>query len=559
MLTALSIRNIVLIDRLDLTFGEGFTAFTGETGAGKSIVLDSLTLALGARGDSGLVRTGAPEGQVAASFEVKADHPVLALLAGHGFNGECDIVLRRVQSADGRTRAFINDVPTTAQFLRLVGQALVEIHGQHDDRALTDPASHRALLDMYGGLTAEVRAVSQLWERAQDLASAVEDAEAGLERARRDADYIRHALAELENLAPQAGEEEDLAARRQLLLASGKLRGDLEDALGSLSGTQFPASALNGAIRRLERQPNLPQTIRDVVAAIERVLIEAAEAQNLIEAELRRLGGAQDIETVEERLFKLREIARKHRVSPAELPALHARFAGQAEDLDAGEARLAKLRADASEAAVAYGAAAEMLSARRKAAAQKLDAAVARQLKPLKLENARFLTQTEVLSGGQLGVQGGPHGRDSVMFHVQTNPGSKPGPLMKVASGGELARFILGLKVVLSQKSSTPVMIFDEIDTGVGGATAAAIGRKLESLSRTAQVIAVTHSPQVAAHANAHYRLFKTLGNGSQIMAETCAEALDRNGRREEIARMLAGVNVTDEARAAADRLIGGS
>lgn len=558
MLTSLSIRNIVLIEKLDLNFGAGLTVFTGETGAGKSIVLDSLTLALGARGDSRLVRSGAGEGYVAARFEVAPSQGVFDVLQEHGLDPDDGIVLRRVQLQDGRTRAYINDIPVTVQLLRQIGQLLVEVHGQHDDRALTDPSSHRNLLDLFGGLRGQVSEVSRLWADAQHRIAAALEAEDALEKARRDADYLRHALKELETLAPRAGEEQELAERRQALLAVAKLRGDLEDALSTLCAPSFPSAALNSAIRRIERLPQLPQSVRDIVAAMERVLIEADEAYNLTQAELRRLGDAGDIEAIEERLFKLREIARKYRVSPAELHHLHARFAVDVESLDAGEARLATLRREAEEAASAYAAASDVLSASRKSAADRLDKAVARHLKPLKLANARFMTQIEPLHAGGPGMGGGPFGRDSVVFYVQTNPGSNPGPMMKVASGGELARFILGLKVALSQKTNTPVMIFDEIDTGVGGATAAAIGDKLASLGRTAQVIAVTHSPQVAAYANAHYRLYKTSsGNAKQIAMETCAEALDAEGRREEIARMLAGADITDEARAAAAKLIG--
>jgi DNA repair protein RecN (Recombination protein N) len=558
MLTSLSIRNIVLIEKLDLNFGAGLTVFTGETGAGKSIVLDSLTLALGSRGDSRLVRSSASEGYVAARFEIASSQGVFDLLKEQGLDPGDGLVLRRVQLQDGRTRAYINDIPVTVQLLRQVGQLLVEVHGQHDDRALTDPSSHRNLLDLFGGLVAEVREVSRLWTDAQDRHVAAREAEDALEKARRDADYLRHALKELETLAPEAHEEQALAERRQALLAVGKLRGDLEDALSNLSAPSFPSTALNSAIRRIERQPQLPQSVRDIVAAMERVLIEADEAYNLTEAELRRLGEAGDIEAIEERLFKLREVARKYRVAPGELHDLHARFAVDVDSLDAGEARVATLRREAEEAARAYAAASDALSASRKDAAERLDKAVARHLKPLKLAQARFITQIEPIKTDGIGVAGGPFGRDSVVFYVQTNPGSNPGPMMKVASGGELARFILGLKVALSQKTNTPVMIFDEIDTGVGGATAAAIGDKLASLGRTAQVIAVTHSPQVAAYANAHYRLYKTSSEGTKhIAVATCAEALDAEGRREEIARMLAGADITDEARAAAARLIG--
>lgn len=558
MLATLSIRNIVLIDKLDLAFAPGLTVFTGETGVGKSIILDSLTLALGGRGDAGLVRSGATEGQVIARFDIANAQRIRALLSTQGFSLDDEILLRRVQYADGRTRAYLNDMPVTVSLLRQVGQALVEIHGQHDDRALTDPSSHRDLVDLFGGLASEVKEVAHLWDHAQSVAEQVVEAENALESARRDAEYLRHALAELEALAPQPNEEDELAARRQALLAASKLRGDLEDALAALTPGDFPSQKLNAALRRIERHPQLPDAIKAVRDALERVLIEADEAQALIEAELRGGEAGGNLEAIEERLFKLRAAARKYRVAATDLPDLHRRFASEVDNLDAGEERIAALKAEAQQAAAAYAVAAAKLTERRAEAAQKIDAAVAGQLKPLKLEKARFITQTERLTSEQRGIQGGPHGRDAVMFFVQTNPGAKPGPLMKVASGGELARFILALKVVLAQKISAPVLIFDEIDTGVGGATAAAIGQKLASLGHAAQVIAVTHSPQVAAHADAHFRLFKTASNAaSEISVETRAEALDLLGRREEIARMLAGVQVTDEARAAADKLIG--
>ncbi len=558
MLAALSVRNIVLIEKLDLNFGDGLTVFTGETGAGKSIILDSLTLCLGARGDGGLVRLGANEGQVTARFELRGDHPASRLLAAQGFEPSDELMLRRVQFADGKTRAYLNDIPVTATLLRQVGQSLVEVHGQHDDRALTEPASHRAAVDLFGGLSAEVRAVSRAWAEAQSLATEADEAEAALEKARRDAEYLRHALGELETLAPQANEEDALAARRQALMTSAKLRGDLEDALAALSAGDFPSQKLNGALRRIERQPNLPDAIRAISAAIDRVLIEADEARALIEAELRKDEAAGNLDAIEDRLFRLRAAARKYRVSPAELPDLHRRFASEVENLDAGEQRVAALRKSAQTAAQSYIRLAEALSGKRRDAARKLDAAVTSQLKPLKLDKARFVTEIERLTTAQRGVSGGPYGLDAMMFHVQTNPGAKAGPLMKVASGGELARFILALKVVMANRIDASVLVFDEIDTGVGGATAAAIGQKLATLGESAQVIAVTHSPQVAAHADTHFRLFKTAsGTGETISLETRAERLDQAGRREEIARMLAGVHVTEEARAAADRLIG--
>jgi DNA repair protein RecN (Recombination protein N) len=557
MLAALSIRDVVLIDKLDLSFSEGLTIFTGETGAGKSIILDSLSLSLGARGDGGLVRSGAQSASVTACFDISADHPAGGLLREHEFDEDGVLILRRVQFADGRTKAFINDRPVSAALLRQLGQALVEIHGQHDDRALLDPASHRDLLDQFGGLLPAVSEVSQLWNRWREAEGNAASLDEGLKAAERERDYLTQACGELNALAPQPGEEEILAAKRQTILASEKVRADLEAAADALSGPGFPAGKISGILRRLERQPNLPEGVKPVLAALERLMIEVEEARALVEAQL-RAGGEDNAEAIEERLFKLRAAARKHRVPVSELPEVHRRFSDALSALEFGEEQLDAARREASAAAEAYARAADALSAKRRAAAAALDRAVQKELKPLRLEKARFFTHTETLTEGKSGLAGGPSGREAIMFHVQTNPGAKPGPLMKVASGGELARFLLALKVVLAAKHTAPVLVFDEIDTGVGGATATAIGERLMRLGTRAQVLAVTHSPQVAAHAGAHYRLYKAArGNGGNVQVETCAEALDGSGRREEIARMLAGRKVTEEARAAAERLIG--
>jgi DNA repair protein RecN (Recombination protein N) len=557
MLAALSIRDIVLIDKLDLSFAEGLTVFTGETGAGKSIILDSLSLALGSRGDGGLVRKGALSASVAASFDLPAGHPAGGLLREHGLDEGEALVLRRVQLADGRTKAFLNDRPVSTGLLRQLGRLLVEIHGQHDDRALLDSSSHRYLLDQFGGLLPDARAVSHLWERWRELDAKAAKLEHELELAGRERDYLSAACDELNSLSPQPGEEEALAARRQSILASGKVRADLEAAADALSGPHFPEGRISGVLRRLERQPNLPESLKPVLAALERVLIEAEEARAVVEAQLRS-SGEDNVEAIEERLFKLRAVARKHRVPVSDLPKVHQRFLEDLSKLETGEEQLAAARKAATAAASAYAQAADALSAKRAAAAAKLDRAVQKELKPLRLEKARFVTHTEKLTEGKAGLTGGPSGREAIMFYVQTNPGARPGPLMKVASGGELARFLLALKVVLAEKSTAPVLVFDEIDTGVGGATASAIGERLMRLGRQAQVLAVTHSPQVAAHADAHYRLYKTArGEGENISVETCAEALDGSGRREEIARMLAGRKITEEARAAAEQLIG--
>ena len=556
-LVALSIRDIVLIDKLDLALAGGLTVFTGETGAGKSIVLDSLSLALGARGDGKLVRKGAQSATVAASFDLPSSHPVGGLLREHGLDGEDSLILRRIQYEDGRTKAFINDRPVSTALLKQLGRGLVEIHGQHDDRALLDPATHRHLLDQFGGLVPDAREVSRLWEDWRQRNKILEDLEKALALAEREADYLHAACDELNALAPQPGEEETLASKRQAIMSAAKLRSDLEDASDALSGPQFPAAKLNAVLRRFERQPNLPERIKAILPALERVLIEAEEARSLVEAEL-RAEGEENVEAIEERLFKLRAVARKHRVPVSELPGVHQRLLDDLSRLERGADQVQAARKAADAAAGLYGKAADALSEKRITAASLLDKAVQQELSPLRLEKARFLTQAGKLVEERGGLSGGPFGRESIMFHVQTNPGANPGPLMKVASGGELARFLLALKVVLAEKTTAPVLVFDEIDTGVGGATASAIGERLARLGRQAQVLAVTHSPQVAAHADSHFRLYKTArGDGENISVETCAEALDGGGRREEIARMLAGKQVTEEARAAADSLIG--
>ncbi|MBT3071735.1 DNA repair protein RecN [Rhodomicrobium sp. Az07] len=557
MLVALSIRDIVLIDKLDLGFEKGFTVFTGETGAGKSIILDSLSLALGARGDGGLVRRGATSASVTASFDLHDAHPAMALLAEQGFDSEDTLILRRVQGEDGRTKAFINDRPVSTGLLKQLGKMLVEIHGQHDDRALLDPATHRHLLDQFGGLIGEVQDVSRLWEAWREKNKAVDELEKALAVAEREKDYLTAACEELNQLAPQPGEEDELATKRAAIVAAQKARADLEDISDALNAPQFPAAKLSAALRRLERTPNIPQALKPIQSALERVLIEAEEARELVEAQLRGESG-DNVEAIEERLFRLRAVARKYRVTVNDLPAVHARFRTDLARIETGEEDLIAARKVANEAAAIYARAADALTEKRRATAALLDAAVQAELAPLKLDKARFATEIEPMPEDRSGLRGGPFGREQAMFYVQTNPGAKAGPLMKVASGGELARFLLALKVVLAEKATAPVLVFDEIDTGVGGATAAAIGERQARLGTRAQVLAVTHSPQVAANANQHIRLHKAArGEGDAIVVTTSAETLSMDGRREEIARMLAGKEVTAEARAAAESLIG--
>ncbi|GLI93983.1 DNA repair protein RecN [Methylocystis echinoides] len=557
MLVRLSIRDIVLIDALDLDFGQGLTTLTGETGAGKSILLDAFMLALGGRGDASLVRAGCEQGQVTAVFDLPADHPAHLAAREFGLASEDELVLRRVQTSDGRTRAFVNDQPATAQALRAIGAELVEIHCQHDDRALVDPGVHRALVDAHGGLTGqanEVRARHSAWQAAR---RALAEEEARIAKARAEADYLRHAHDELTKLAPQAGEEEALAERRLFMQRAEKVATDIRDALSAFADDRAPASEIAQVARRLERRLPQAQAILEPPA---RALALAVDALGFAEQALEqalaetRFDPA-ELERVEERLFALRGAARKYQVAVSELEKLAQKFTDDLAALDASEARLVKLGKALAAAKDAYDEAARALSAARRKAARKLDALVDAELKPLKLDGAHFSTQVE--SDPE---NGGSEGIDRVEFWVQTNPGSRPGPLTKVASGGELARFMLALKVVLADRDSTSTLVFDEIDTGVGGAVADAIGQRLARLAKRAQVLAVTHAPQVAARASRHLRISKGASTkGKDKRVSTRVAVLADAERREEIARMLSGAAITDEARAAAMRLLEGT
>ncbi|MFZ0423524.1 MAG: DNA repair protein RecN [Xanthobacteraceae bacterium] len=554
MLARLSIRDIVLIDRLDIDFGSGLAALTGETGAGKSILLDAFALALGARGDAALVREGAEQGQVIAAFDVARDHPARRVLADNdltsGVGGEEELIVRRVQFADGRTRAFVNDQPVSVQVLRALGTALVEIHGQHDDRAFVDAATHRALLDAYGGIEDKAAEVAALWSERRAREVAVADHRAAVERAAREAEWLRHAVDELGRLKPDAGEEAALAERRTGMMQAEKVSEDLRSTLDAVSGPNSPVPPLATAMRRLERRAaQAPALIEPTVKAIDAALTALDEAHARLEAALRVAEyDPQELERIEERLFALRAAGRKYNVPVDALSALAHRYEGDLALIDAGAERLATLEREAAEVLARYQAAAQALSAARRRAALKLDKAVNAELKPLKLERAEFSSQIESENEG-------PNGLDRIEFWVRTNPGTRPGPLMKVASGGELARFLLALKVVLADRGSAPTLVFDEIDTGVGGAVADAIGVRLARLASGVQVIAVTHAPQVAARAERHYVISKdALAKGKRV-ATRVAE-LEGERRREEIARMLAGAEITAEARAAAERLI---
>jgi len=550
MLARLSIRDIILIDRLDIDFGSGLAALTGETGAGKSILLDAFALALGARGEAALVREGAEQGQVTAAFDVAKDHPARRVLAENDLGAEDELIVRRVQFADGRTRAFVNDQPVSVQVLRALGAALVEIHGQHDERAFVEASTHRALVDAFGGIEGDAGEVRRLWDERRAREAAVAAHRADVERARREAEWLRHAVDELLRLAPEPGEETALAERRAAMMQAEKVAEDLQATHETVTGPQSPVPPLATAVRRLERRATQAAAlIEPVVKAIDSALTALDEARTHLEA---ALGVAQydprELERIEERLFALRAAGRKYNVPVDELAALARRYEGDLALIDAGAERLAALEAEAQASATRYRQAAQALSAKRARAAAALDKAVNAELKPLKLERAQFSTQIE--ADGE-----GPDGLDRVEFWVRTNPGTRPGPLMKVASGGELARFLLALKVVLADRGSAPTLIFDEIDTGVGGAIADAIGVRLARLSSGVQVIAVTHAPQVAARADRHYLITKdALAKGKRVATRVVEVAAER--RREEIARMLAGAEITAEARAAAERLI---
>ena len=550
MLARLSIRDIVLIDRLDIDFGSGLAVLTGETGAGKSILLDAFALALGARGEAALVREGAEHGQVIAAFEIGQNHPARRLIADNGLSGEDELILRRVQFADGRTRAFVNDQPVSVQVLRALGAALVEIHGQHDERAFVEAATHRALLDAYGRIEADAADVADLWTQWRQREAAVQSHKAEVERAGREAEWLRHAVEELGGLAPQTGEETTLAERRATMMQAEKVADDLRSTHDSVAGPNSPVPPLASAVRRLERRAaQAPALIEPAVKAIDTVLTALEEARLALQQALQVAEyDPQELEKIEERLFALRAAGRKYNAPVDELAALARRYESDLALIDAGAERLAVLAREAKEAAARYRAAAQSLSAARRRAAQALDKAVNAELKPLKLDRAEF--STEITSESE-----GPAGIDHIEFWVRTNPGTRPGPLMKVASGGELARFLLALKVVLADRGSAPTLIFDEIDTGVGGAVADSIGVRLARLASGVQVIAVTHAPQVAARADRHYLISKdAMAKGKRVATRIAELAGER--RREEIARMLAGAEITAEARAAAERLI---
>ncbi|MDJ0977918.1 MAG: DNA repair protein RecN [Erythrobacter sp.] len=554
MLTRLSIRNIVLIEALDLDFARGLGVLTGETGAGKSILLDALGLVLGDRAEVRLVRSGEAKASVTASFEFDSVPPLVAeALEDADIEWEPGepLLVRRQVKADGGSKAFVNDQPVSAALLRSLAPALVELHGQHDDRGFVNPRGHLALLDRYAGTNLDaLRGAYEAWAKAEARLS---EARRDVEQAKADEELLRAHLTELETLAPQVGEEEALAAQRIDLQKGEKLSGDLEELRHIWEGSDAPLAALRVAARKLDRIAGEHELLAEALAALDRAVIEAGEAEEKLEAAGHALvHDPQALDAAETRLFELRALARKHRCEVDALPDLMVEMRARLDAIEGGEAHLGELEAAALKAREAYQTAAAKASATRAKAARRLDKAVAAELAPLKLDAARFRTALDTLPEGRWGALG----QDAAEFLIATNPGAPFAPLTKIASGGELSRFILALKVALAEKDGAGTIIFDEIDRGVGGAVASAIGERLARLaSEEGQLLAVTHSPQVAARGGLHYLIAKS---SSGTVTKTSVVELDPPGRQEEIARMLSGAEITSEARAQADRLLEG-
>ena len=547
MLRSLDIRDMLIIDRLTLEFQPGLNVLTGETGAGKSILLDALGFVLGWRGRAELVRDGAEHGEVTAEFDLPPGHPAFEVLEESGIPSEDGLILRRVNSRDGRKTAWVNDRRVSGDVLRRLSDCLVELHGQHDDRGLLNPRGHRVLLDAFGDhddLLARCRAAWRDWQGAR---SELEEAEAKISALREEEDFLRHAVQEFEALSPEPGEDAALDARRRLMQAGERVREDVARAHAAL-GVDGAEGMMRDAARWLETAADVArEALSDAVAALDRALVELGEAEEGVARVLERLEfDPAELERVEERLFAIRALARKHAVAPDELADLAATFRTRLSELDGSAGNVSVLRRAVGEAGERYEQAADTLGAARAEAAEALDLAMAKELAPLKLERAVF--STEISEG-----DAGPEGRDQVAFTVATNPGAPSGPLNKIASGGELSRFLLALKVALTAEDDGLTMIFDEIDRGVGGATADAVGRRLESLARDAQVIVVTHSPQVAARGGHHWRVAKRVVDDSTLSE---VAPLSDAERIDELARMLAGDRITDEARAAARALL---
>ncbi|SMO57881.1 DNA repair protein RecN [Paracoccus laeviglucosivorans] len=547
MLRHLDIRDMLLIDRLELEFQPGLNVLTGETGAGKSILLDCLGFVLGWRGRADLVRAGAMQGEVTAVFDLPGDHPARALLDEAGFPVSDELILRRVNAGDGRKTGWINDRRASGEVLRALSETLVELHGQHDDRGLLNPRGHRLLLDAFAGV--DLSPVRAAWADRRDARAALAKAEAALAAAKGEEEFLRHAVAELDKLDPQPGEEAELDTRRRAMQGAERIREDVARAAQAL-GPEGAEGAMLDAVRWLDNAAERAEgRLEAPAAALQRALIELGEAASGVEAALDAMEfDPRDLETAEERLFALRALARKHDVLADDLAGLADELRARLGRIDAGAGDLVRLTEAVAAADAAYGTAAAALTNQRTTAAKRLDAAMAAELAPLKMERAVFETLVTV-------AEGGPEGCDAVAFTVATNPGAPAGPLDRIASGGELSRFLLALKVCLARGNDALVMIFDEIDRGVGGATADAVGRRLARLSEGAQVLVVTHSPQVAALGGNHFRVAKSVADG---MTTSNVAALNRTERVDEIARMLAGEEITKAARDAARALLQG-
>jgi len=555
MLSTLSIRDVVLIEKLDLTFEPGLCVLTGETGAGKSILLDALGLALGMRGDARLVRAGSDKASVTAEFEMPADHPVNELLASQEIDANDGIfLLRRVLGKDCRSRAYVNDQPISIGLLKQMAETLAEIHGQFDNQRLMSPATHRAVLDAFGGHHQDLENTAKTYRAWCTAREARIKIETDLARAQEDEEYLRHVVDELNSLAPQAGEEEELAKQRAFMMHGEKLIEALRQAEKTLDQGKGVDNALRTALRLLERNAEKAEGKLDAaIAAFDRAVTDVAEGIAL----LNRLSAEIDLdpavlEDLEERLFALRAAARKHNTPVDQLPDVHQDLIKQLASLESGGADLEKSRKEERQAREAYITAAQKLRTARQKAAGRLDQAVTKELKPLHLEKAAFVTRLDKLDENAWAE----HGQDGVIFEVATNPGMPAGPINRIASGGEIARFMLALKVVLAEADTVSTMIFDEVDAGVGGKVAAAVGERLAKLSESSQVLVVTHSPQVAARGAHHWQVSKT-DNKTGVL--TTVDTLNETDRKEEIARMLSGKSVTDEARAAADSLLQGA
>ena len=549
MLRGLDIRDMLIIDHLSLAFSSGLNVLTGETGAGKSILLDSLGFVLGWRGRADLVRSGQDQGEVSAWFDLGQTHPARAVLQEAGIPIEDELILRRVNSRDGRKTAWINDRRVSGEVLRAVSEHLVELHGQHDDRGLLDPKGHRDLLDTFGGHNDMLSTVSAAYRALRAAEKDLRTAEAAQEELRAEEEFLRHAVDELQKLAPEAGEEAELDSRRRLMQGAEKIRADIAHAAQAL-GRDGAEGMMGDAMRWLDGAADAAEgRLEEPLAALSRAMVELDDAAQGVEACLDALEfNPHDLELTEERLFAIRALARKHSVAPDELPSLAQELSAKLDLLDMGAGGLRELNAAVAAAKATYDEAAGVLSRARKSAAQALDLAMGAELAPLKMERAVFTTQVKDTDPSATGM-------DQVDFVVATNPGAPAGPLAKIASGGELSRFLLALKVCLSRDGAQNTMIFDEIDRGVGGATADAVGRRLSRLAQDAQVLVVTHSPQVAALGDRHFQVAK---QQSADMTLSRVDLLSDTARVDEIARMISGDTITTEARAAARTLIAG-